>query len=296
MAAAKPAGSVAGHRLDIQHLRVSRPASVVAAAESHLNPLNVLRSGMPPSVGVIHPGAMGAWQMSARRTGWPRGCDVLISVCPHHAATEVALTIRGFHGIFVEANAVSPRNVRYIAATAGSAGALVVDGGIIRPPPGSTTSGGTRIYLAGPEAATVARLFDPTPIDARVIGGQIGAASPRLPSRSAWPFALKMAYAAWTNGNVALVLAIRALARATDIDTDLLREWAESQPDLLGREQQARRSAAAKRLAVGRRDGRGRRDLRRRWSARRFPPRRSRDLPAITTRRQSPRRFGALTE
>ena len=222
---------------------------------------------MPTSVGVIHPGEMGAaigacvvrsgsnvfWASAGRSAATAQRateagladvgttdrlvaqCDVLISVCPPHAATEVALTIRGFHGILVEANAVSPRTVRDIAATAGSQGALVVDGGIIGPPPGSTTSGGTRIYLAGPEAATVARLFDSTPVDARVIGGEIGAAS-----------ALKMAYAAWTKGNAALVLAIRALARATDIETDLLREWAESQPDLLGREQQARRSAAAK--------------------------------------------------
>ena len=42
-----------------------------------------------------------------------------------------------FHGIFVEANAVSPRTAREIAAVIAGQGASVVDGGIIGPPPGS---------------------------------------------------------------------------------------------------------------------------------------------------------------
>ncbi len=111
----------------------------------------------------------------------------------------------------------------------------MVDGGIIGPPPGDTTSHGPRLYLAGPEAATVAQLFDSTAVDARVVDGEIGAAS-----------ALKMAYAAWTKGSAALVLAIRALARASDVEPVLLAEWEESQPGLTGRSLQAGRSAATK--------------------------------------------------
>jgi hypothetical protein len=68
-----------------------------------------------------------------------------------------------------------------------------------------------------------------------VVDGDIGAVS-----------ALKMVYAAWTNGTAALLLAIRAVARASDVETDLLREWNESQPDLPGREERARRSAETK--------------------------------------------------
>ena len=162
-------------------------------------------------------------------------CDIVISVCPPHAAADMARAIGSFRGIFVEANAISPRTAREIAAVIASQGASVVDGGIIGPPPGSITSGATRLYLAGPEAATVARLFDSTPVEVSVIDGDLGAAS-----------ALKMTYAAWTKGTAALLLAIRAVARASGVEADLLREWHESQPDLPGREQQARRSAATK--------------------------------------------------
>jgi len=162
-------------------------------------------------------------------------CDVLFSVCPPHAATEVAMAIRGFHGIFVEANAVSPRTVRDIAKSVGSAGASVVDGGIIGPPTQPSTAGQTRLYVAGPQAPAVARLFDSTPVDVRVVDGELGAAS-----------ALKMAYAAWSKGTAALLLAIRALARTSAVEPDLLREWDVSLPDLPGRSLQAGRSAATK--------------------------------------------------
>jgi 3-hydroxyisobutyrate dehydrogenase-like beta-hydroxyacid dehydrogenase len=162
-------------------------------------------------------------------------CDVVFSVCPPHAAAEVARAIHDFSGIFVEANAISPRTAREIAAVVAGQGASVVDGGVIGPPPGSTTPGETHLYLAGPEAATVARLFDSTPVDARVVDGEIGAAS-----------ALKMAYAAWTKGSAALLLAIRALARVSDVEQVLLTEWEESQPGLTRRSLQAGRSAATK--------------------------------------------------
>lgn len=111
----------------------------------------------------------------------------------------------------------------------------MVDAGIIGPPPSSTTPGRTRLYVAGPEAATVAGRFGSTPVDARVIEGELGAAS-----------ALKMAYAAWTKGSAALLLAIRALARATEVEQVLLTEWEASQPGLTGRSLQAGRSAATK--------------------------------------------------
>jgi hypothetical protein len=58
--------------------------------------------------------------------------------------------------------------------------------------------------------------------------------------------ALKMAYAAWTKGSAALVLAARALARAEGVEDGLLAEWARSQPGLEGRSRGAARSAAGK--------------------------------------------------
>jgi hypothetical protein len=51
-----------------------------------------------------------------------------------------------------------------------------------------------------------------------------------------------MAYAAWTKGSSALLLAARALARAEGVEDALLAEWAESQPQLIS---QVERSAGA---------------------------------------------------
>ena len=58
---------------------------------------------------------------------------------------------------------------------------------------------------------------------------------------------MKTAYAAWTKGSGALLLAARSLANApSGWRRTLLEEWALSQPELAGRLQQAARSAAAK--------------------------------------------------
>jgi 3-hydroxyisobutyrate dehydrogenase-like beta-hydroxyacid dehydrogenase len=157
--------------------------------------------------------------------------DVILSVCPPHAATEVARSTLGARGLFVDANAIAPETTRAIAAEQGTS--LFVDGGIIGPPPrGSAT---TRVYLSGERAATVAELFDGTNVDARVVSSRIGDAS-----------ALKMVYAAWTKGTAALLLAIQAVARAEDVEEPLLEEWRESLPELPDRLGRALRSADAK--------------------------------------------------
>jgi hypothetical protein len=108
-----------------------------------------------------------------------------------------------------------------------------VDGGIIGPPPAAP--GSTRLYLSGAEAGSVSALFAGTALDARVIGGTATAAS-----------AVKMAYAGWTKGTAALLLAVRALARAEGAEDVLLGEWALSQPPLPDRSAASARSAAAK--------------------------------------------------
>ena len=58
--------------------------------------------------------------------------------------------------------------------------------------------------------------------------------------------AVKMAYAAWTKGTAALLLAARAVARAEGVEEALVREWALSLPELEGECARAGRSAAAK--------------------------------------------------
>jgi 3-hydroxyisobutyrate dehydrogenase-like beta-hydroxyacid dehydrogenase len=142
--------------------------------------------------------------------------EVVLSICPPHAALETAALAAGYAGVYVDANAVSPETAR---AAEEVVGARFVDGGIIGPPP--SQPGTTRLYLSGEEAASVAPLFSDGPLEAIVLDGGVGAAS-----------ALKMTYAAWTKGTAALLVAIRATAHEHGVDDALLHEWALSQPRL----------------------------------------------------------------
>jgi 3-hydroxyisobutyrate dehydrogenase-like beta-hydroxyacid dehydrogenase len=152
------------------------------------------------------------------------GCDVVVSVCPPHAALDVARAVAGsgFGGVFADANAVAPASAAEIGRIVEAGGARFVDGGIVGPPP--ERAGTTRLYLSGADASIVAALFAGTPVEAPVLGGEPGAAS-----------ALKMAYAAWTKGTAAMLLAIRAAARSAGVEDALLAEWERSQPDVPGR-------------------------------------------------------------
>ena len=58
--------------------------------------------------------------------------------------------------------------------------------------------------------------------------------------------ALKMAYAAWTKGTAALILAIRATAEHYGVGEDLLGEWAHSNPALVDQSDRAAVSAMTK--------------------------------------------------
>jgi 3-hydroxyisobutyrate dehydrogenase-like beta-hydroxyacid dehydrogenase len=150
--------------------------------------------------------------------------DVVFSICPPHAALDVARSAR-FGGVYVDANAVSP-------ATAAKVSDVVdefVDGGIVGSPP--REPGTTRLYLSGERAAEVAALFSGSVLDARVVSNAS---------------AVKMAYAAWTKGTAAMLLAIRELARREGVEQPLLAEWDLSQPELRERHARALRSAEAK--------------------------------------------------
>jgi 3-hydroxyisobutyrate dehydrogenase-like beta-hydroxyacid dehydrogenase len=165
-----------------------------------------------------------------------RRADVIVSVCPPHAAVEVAHGATGFSGVYVDANAIAPRTARTVSAIVTSGGARYVDGGIIGPPP--VAPGSTRLYLSAAtasDAGQVRALFDGSALDARTTGGDPFSAS-----------AVKMAYAAWTKGSAALLLAARSLAEAEGVGDLLAAEWGLSQPELDARLCQAERSAAAK--------------------------------------------------
>jgi 3-hydroxyisobutyrate dehydrogenase-like beta-hydroxyacid dehydrogenase len=161
--------------------------------------------------------------------------DVIVSICPPHAAGEVAgaVAAAGFRGVFADANAISPASSRALAGVIEAAGAGYVDGGIVGPPPAA--GHGPRLYLSGPLAGGVRDLFTGTSVDARVVDDRIGSAS-----------AVKMAFASWTKGTSTLLLAARALARAEGVEDTLLAEWAGSMPELADRTRGAARSAGMK--------------------------------------------------
>jgi hypothetical protein len=180
---------------------------------------------------------------------------IILSVCPPHAAltTARAVAAAGFPGVYVDANAISPGTARDVRTIIEAAGGRYVDGGIIGSPPGPAPGqtpasgagpGGTRLYLAaGPgdsealgPAGQVAALFEGSALNPIILrNDNLTAAS-----------ALKMAYAAWTKGSAALILSVRALARAEGVQDSLLAEWALSQPGIESRSRGAARSAAAK--------------------------------------------------
>jgi 3-hydroxyisobutyrate dehydrogenase-like beta-hydroxyacid dehydrogenase len=56
--------------------------------------------------------------------------EVVFSICPPHAALEVAQRLAGFQGIVVDANAVSPETSELIGRTVTAGGAHYVDGSI----------------------------------------------------------------------------------------------------------------------------------------------------------------------
>ncbi len=151
-------------------------------------------------------------------------------------------------------------------------GAEFVDGGIIGTPP--VAPGFIRCYLSGARAEEVRDLFRGTDVDARVItgAGEVAAS------------AMKMAYASWTKGSAALVLAARALARADGVEDALLAEWALSQPAGSSRPSAPPRVGGGQGLAMGGPDGGDRGDHGRGRAAGWLPPGRGRDLPQITTR------------
>ncbi|WIX99511.1 DUF1932 domain-containing protein [Amycolatopsis mongoliensis] len=193
---------------------------------------------MTTTVGLLHPGAMGAavgavltargvpvfWLPAGRGPASRRraedarltetrdiaGCDVVLGICPPAAALDVARAVAatGFGGVYLDANAISPRHAGEIEGILGKA--TVVDGGIVGPPPRS--AGTTRLYLSGP-ATAVARLeslFAGTHLRPVALDGPVGRAS-----------ALKLAFAAYNKLTFALAAQSHALAERHGVGGEL---------------------------------------------------------------------------
>jgi 3-hydroxyisobutyrate dehydrogenase-like beta-hydroxyacid dehydrogenase len=159
--------------------------------------------------------------------------SVIISVCPPHAALDVAWSVHGFTGLYLDANAIAPDTAREVAKLITDSGGRYVDGGIIGSPP--RAPGATRLYLSGEFAPEVHGLFAGTALEPKIVAGTDTAAS-----------AVKMAYASWTKGSSALLLTARALAQAEGVEDALLAEWSMSQPQLADQVERAARSAVSK--------------------------------------------------
>ncbi|MSQ70249.1 MAG: NAD(P)-dependent oxidoreductase [Betaproteobacteria bacterium] len=156
-----------------------------------------------------------------------RSCEVILAICPPHGALELARSVAraGFQGLYLDANAISPDATREVGRIVEAAGARFVDGGIVGPPPRPGTP--TRLYVSGPDSSVIAELFADSPVRVLPLAGPPGTAS-----------ALKVCYAAWTKGTIALAADIRALALHEGVEGGLLDVWAANQPDALKKSDQ----------------------------------------------------------
>jgi 3-hydroxyisobutyrate dehydrogenase-like beta-hydroxyacid dehydrogenase len=215
-------------------------------------------------VGLLHPGAMGAFLGSgiaaaghevlwagegrsaatrARAADFTdvgslgalvRAAPVIISVCPPEHAREVAQAVAdaGFRGLFVDANAVSARTVQAIDEVLPS----VVDGAVI----GGPSTEDAMLHLAGERAIDAAALFDPAVVRTQLHDGPVGTAS-----------TVKACYAASSKAATALLLAARAAARAAGVEEILVEEWARTMPEVLERSDRSLSQIGAKAWRFG---------------------------------------------
>jgi 3-hydroxyisobutyrate dehydrogenase-like beta-hydroxyacid dehydrogenase len=203
-------------------------------------------------LGILHPGAMGisvaatacnsgypVWWASSERSLATRKravehdlrdaetvsnlcqlCDVILSVCPPHAAEEMAELVigAGFEGTYLDANAISPQRSLRIAAKIEEAGGSYIDGGIIGGP--AWQPGQTWLYLSGPRADQAVAFFAAGPMETAVVSDTVGDAS-----------ALKVCFAAYTKGSTALLCAIVALAEELGVRQPLFEQWSRGGSD-----------------------------------------------------------------
>ncbi|MEU5971962.1 MULTISPECIES: NAD(P)-dependent oxidoreductase [Streptomyces griseus group] len=219
-----------------------------------------------PTVGILHPGSMGAavaacaatnaaavlWCETGRSTASAARAarfglapvaqltelldrsDIVISLCPPAGAEDLARDVaeHSFAGVYVEANAINPERAQRIAALL-EPGATVVDGGVVGSPPvaGKTST----LYLSGPAAATerIEALFAGTAVQTAVLGTEIGKAS-----------ALKLAYASFQKTSRVLVALAVGMAREHGVDQELIEVASKRTDSYLSEPQYVTKTAA----------------------------------------------------
>lgn len=196
------------------------------------------------TVGLLHPGAMGAavgaqlvangvrtlWVEDGRGTATRRRaeeaglvavpglgglaeCSIVVSICPPASSLDVAQAVAAtdFQGVYLDANAISPGHARQIETLfAERGGVAVVDGGVVGPPPHKP--GTSRLYLSGPGDAVgeIHDLFAPTTLQPVVLEGPVGQAS-----------ALKLSFATYNKISYALAAQAYALAEHHGVHNEL---------------------------------------------------------------------------
>ncbi|MBN2149781.1 MAG: NAD(P)-dependent oxidoreductase [Anaerolineales bacterium] len=222
---------------------------------------------MTETIGILHPGEMGvSVAASARNSGhsvmWVsegrsqqtkeraksydlvdahsleqlcRTSTIILSVCPPHAAEQVAREVmaHSFKGLYADLNAISPQRTIRIGKMMEEGGSTFVDGGIIGGP--AWEAGTTWLYLSGREARRVAQCFSAGALQTEVIGEEAGRAS-----------ALKMCYAAYTKGSTALLCAVLGAAEGLEVRSELERQWSRDEPGSAERAAQRTRRVTAK--------------------------------------------------
>ncbi|MFF3166770.1 DUF1932 domain-containing protein [Streptomyces sp. NPDC003273] len=219
-----------------------------------------------PTVGILHPGSMGAavaacaatnaaeilWCETGRSTASVERAaqfgltpvttlaelldrsDIVMSLCPPAAAESLARDVARYHfaGLYVEANAINPERTKRIAALL-DPHAVVVDGGVVGSPPvrGKTPT----LYVSGPAAATerVEALFAGTAVQTAVLGTEVGKAS-----------ALKLAYASFQKTSRVLVALAVGMAREHGVDQELIEVAAKRTDSYLSEPQYVAKTAA----------------------------------------------------
>lgn len=139
-----------------------------------------------------------------------RQCPAIVSVCPPEFAEAVfdAVLQTGWRGLYIDANAIAPQRKKHMAARLDS----FVDGGIIGMPP--KKSGESWLILSGRDAGEAASYFHAGPLEPDVIGAEVGQAS-----------ALKICFAAYNKGAIALFATTLAAAEHYGVAEQLLRNW-----------------------------------------------------------------------
>ncbi len=197
-------------------------------------------------IGILHPGEMGVslaasairsgqqvyWVSSGRSeqtrrraeqqdlielqslTELCQACEVIISICPPHAAEEVARSVirAGFKGIYLDANAISPQRAKRMQQLMEKNEIRFIDGSVIGRP--AWKAGETILYLSGKDTGIIRDCFQNGLLEVNIIGEEAGKAS-----------AIKMCYAAYSKGTTALLASILAAAEAYDVRTELYQQW-----------------------------------------------------------------------